>query len=139
MDEAARCVLQNRTGLELPFLEQFYTFGSLDRRNQSDKKSTLKVFRKISAEFEKWVDQRFIGTAYFSLVDIRECEIFQDEISDSCEWVSVVKLPELLYDHGEMVEKALDRIRMQINYLPIGITLLPEKLEADSPSISLPI
>lgn len=127
LDEAARYVLEDRTGISLPFLEQFYTFGSILRRENSDDKFLLETFKLISPEFSKWVDQRFIGTGYLSLIDINKCTIVQDDISDSCEWISINKLPNLLYDHNEMVEKALERIRIHINYLPIGLNLLPEK------------
>lgn len=127
LDEAAIRVLQNRTGLKLPYLEQFYTFGSVERRKNFDKSLTIEKFSTISDRFADWVDQRFIGTGYLSLVDISKCQVTPDLLSDSCEWIPVKDLPVLLYDHSEMVEKALERIRMQINYLPIGITLLPEK------------
>lgn len=127
LDQAAIGVLQNRTGLKLPYLEQFYTFGSLERRRNFDSNVTIKRFSKISEEFADWVDQRFIGTGYLSLVDISKCQVSPDELSESCEWISLNNLPELLYDHSEMVEKAIEKLRMQINYLPIGITLLTEK------------
>lgn len=127
LDDAAKNVLQDRTGIKLPFLEQFYTFGSLNRRKLSDKKFTLETFNVLSTEFVKWVDKRFIGTGYLSLVDIKKCSIEQDKLSDSCEWITIDKLPNLLFDHTEMVQKALEKIRMQINYLPIGLNLLPKK------------
>ena len=49
LDEAARDVLENRTGIKLPFLEQFHTFGSAIRRKNSDKKMLLDTFKIISA------------------------------------------------------------------------------------------
>ena len=127
LDEAAIRILQNRTGLKLPFLEQFYTFGSTERRNLNSNILSKSNFKDISSEFAEWIDKRFIGTGYLSLVNIDKCEVSADEISDKCEWVSINNLPKLLYDHSEMVSKALRKIRMELNYLPIGISMLEEK------------
>ncbi|MBV1887661.1 MAG: NUDIX domain-containing protein, partial [Urechidicola sp.] len=127
LDTAAIRVLKSRTGLKLPFLEQFYTFGSLDRRKFSNKPQTQKVFTGISKEFSTWVDQRFICTGYLSLVDIKKCTVTPDEISDACKWIRLKNIPKLLYDHNEMVNKAIDHIKVQLNYMPIGIKLLPKK------------
>lgn len=127
LDDAAIRILQNRTGLQLPFLEQFYTFGSTERRTMNGNILRESNFKYISTEFAEWVNERFIGTGYLSLVNIDKCKVTPDEISDSCEWVSINELPELLYDHTEMVNKALKKIRMELNYLPIGISMLDDK------------
>ena len=48
-------------------------------------------------------------------------------MSESIDWYGIHELPDLIYDHREMVEEAIRYVRNQINYLPIGMTLLPEK------------
>lgn len=128
LDAAAIRVLQLRTGIKLPFLEQLYTFGHANRRNQDFENSHL-VENLISNEsdFVNWVKQRFISTAYISLVEMDKCNIVTDSLSESCEWIAVSELPELVFDHQSMVDKALERIRIQLNYLPIGMNLLPVK------------
>lgn len=128
LDAAAIRVLQIRTGIKLPFLEQLYTFGQVNRRSQDFKNSPLvKDLISNESDFVNWVKQRFISTAYISLVDMDKCEIKTGSLSESCEWISVTKLPKLILDHQSMVDKALERMRIQLNYLPIGMNVLPVK------------
>ncbi len=50
-----------------------------------------------------------------------------DRVSDRCEWVPVHDLPALVLDHEMIIQSALYFLRKQLNYLPIGRALLPEK------------
>lgn len=126
MNTAATSVLRDRTGLKFPYLDQFYTFGNKDR---SSLDVDWKVFAKLGIEAEamkKWLGQRFITTGYFALVEINECNPQPDFLSDLCEWKPIRDLPELMLDHDLIIKKAINHIKIQINYLPIGISLLPE-------------
>ena len=126
MDKAATRILKERSGIELPFLEQFQTFGEKDRRDQA----TLDMHRELldmDEEVAQWFNQRFISTGFLSLVDVHQCKPKPDHISDAVEWRSIDDLPRLIFDHNKIVATALKYIRNQINYLPIGLTLLPEK------------
>jgi ADP-ribose pyrophosphatase YjhB (NUDIX family) len=131
MDTAAIRILKNRTGLEFLFLEQFYTFGNCNRGDLGSvfKKENIPEF---NSDFIEWLKQRFITTGYLSLVDIAKCHPVPDMLSDVCEWKSIDSLPKLIFDHEFIVKKALASIKIQINYLPIGISLLPEKFTMKS-------
>jgi ADP-ribose pyrophosphatase YjhB (NUDIX family) len=126
MDQAATRILEERSGLSLPYLQQFYTFGDVDRRN-------LTPFLDIqdplipSGEFKEWLRQRFISTGYLSLVDMHKSRPSPDTLSEVCRWIPVTELPDLLFDHRKIVRKALEHIRNQINYLPVGKSLLPDR------------
>ena len=74
-----------------------------------------------------WFQQRFISTGYVSLVDMSQCQPQPDLISESINWFSLHELPDLIFDHKNIVQEAIGYIRNQVNYLPIGLTLLPEK------------
>jgi hypothetical protein len=74
-----------------------------------------------------WLENRFISTGYLSLVDMRNSNPAPDYLSASCTWIPLDSIPEMIYDHNDIVQKALEQIRNQINYLPIGLSLLPEK------------
>jgi len=126
MDTAADRILKNRTGLGKIFLEQFYTFGSKDRRNEIELMKDLKIMN-MNSSLAEWFNQRFISTGYLSLVAINECQPKRDLLSESCEWKPINELPELIFDHKIIIEKALEHIQKQINYLPILISLLPER------------
>lgn len=126
LDKAAIRVLKERTGVELPFLEQFKTFGNVDRNkgyNQLEH-SDVKLIPKDQLE---WLNQRFISTGYVSLVDITKCSPMPDMLSERIDWVALDELPGLILDHSVIVETAINYIKNQINYLPIGINLLPER------------
>lgn len=126
LNKAAIRVLNERTGIKLPFLEQFHTFGAVGRRDRETLEMHLKSYG-IQGEMMKWFTQRFISAGYVSLIDIQECNLKPDFASERIEWVSLKKLPQLVFDHNHIVDSALDYIRNLIHYLPIGITLLPEK------------
>jgi len=127
MDQAATRILEERTGIKLPYMKQFYTFGDVNRRDRT--RITLFDGRKDKAylRFRKFLEQRFISSGYLSLVDMRDCHPTPDILSDECTWHPFNKLPELIYDHGEIVNKAMEELRRWINYMPVGMSLLPEK------------
>ncbi len=134
MGEAAQEILKRRTGVENIYLDQFHTFSSLNRgwdSNEISRRGFETVKANWSGEdkplFERWFSQRFISTAYFALVDCNKVNPVPDHISDECTWVAVSELPDFILDHREIIKKALMHLRRQMNYLPIGRELLPEK------------
>jgi 8-oxo-dGTP diphosphatase len=131
LDKAAIRVLKERTGIELPFLEQFKTFGNIQRRNSDILVKNLKSIG-LTRKLIDWFNQRFITTGYLSLVDIQKCDPKPDFSSEMIKWASLDELPDLIFDHNDIVKTALDFIKNRINYLPIGITLLPEKFTMKS-------
>ena len=126
LDKAAIRVLKERAGIELPFLEQFSTFGRVDRRDDDTLAHNLKVINLPDSTIQ-WFEQRFITTGFLSLVDMNKCDPKPDLMSESIGWYGIDELPNLIFDHRSIVETAVKYVRNQINYLPIGITLLPEK------------
>jgi len=126
LDKAAIRVLKERAGIELPFLEQFSTFGRVDRRDIDTLTHNLKMMQ-VPKSTVQWFRQRFISTGFVSLVDLNKCDPKPDPVSESIGWYGIDELPNLIFDHRSIVEEAIQYIRNQINYLPIGITLLPEK------------
>ncbi len=127
MDQAATRILEERTGIKLPYLKQFHTFGDVNRRENTKFPG---VNHMLGEPFEKMIaflEKRFISSGYLSLVDIRNCAPTPDAMSDECTWIPVNLLPVLLYDHGDIVKKAMEQLRSRINYMPVGISLMPEK------------
>lgn len=104
LDEAADRILQKLTGLENDYLEQLYGFGEVDRDP---------------------VD-RTISIAYYALINILEQDKELVEKYSAC-WFPVDELPDLIFDHKEMVEAAKARLRYRASHEPVGFELLPEK------------
>ncbi len=126
VDEAAGRILESRTGLNKVFLQQFYLFGNTDRNNIEINKKYLTI-HNIAFDDEHWLLQRFITMGYYALVEFSKANPRPDILSTSCEWWDINKLPDLGLDHRDIVEKALDNVRRQLSYLPIGYNLLPKK------------
>ncbi|MEL6562583.1 MAG: NUDIX domain-containing protein [Bacteroidota bacterium] len=133
-DDAACRVLEERTGLTNVFLKQFKTFGSMERTWNASKSNialTDKMLKMIPVnDFDlvsDWFKRRFISIGYYALLDIDKCETQPDMFSEECRWFPVDELPDLILDHNEIAMDALDQLRIQANFLPIGINLLPHK------------
>ena len=129
LNQAATRVLNDRTGIKLPFLEQFHTFGSTNRNGSSNTNQLVNNLESIGVKGElmNWFSQRFVSAGYVSLIDIQKSDLKTDFLSAKIKWVSIEDLPDLIIDHNHIVKTALDYIKNLIHYLPVGITLLPEK------------
>jgi 8-oxo-dGTP diphosphatase len=105
------------------FLSQFHTFGELDRQ---DLDSLQELIGDQNKKLLAWLGQRFITTCNFSLLNIKSVIPQPDPMSDQCKWVDLNNLPPLYADHKEIINKAFNHIRIQLNYLPFGLSLLPK-------------
>jgi ADP-ribose pyrophosphatase YjhB (NUDIX family) len=125
MDSAAQRILIERTGLHEIFLKQFHVFGAPDRSTKKINKQFLKNIG-ISAD-KSWMFDRFITIGFFALVDFTKVTPSTDNISDACEWFSIYQLPQMILDHRHIVDEALQNLRMQLNFHPVGYNLLGKK------------
>ncbi|GAB4045720.1 NUDIX hydrolase [Spirosoma litoris] len=123
VDTAAGRVLRERTGLDQLFLQQFHLFGDAVRYDIEDTWQRLKMPMKYGIN---WPD-RTISMGYYALVDYTKVMPTADFMSDECCWWDISELPSLLYDHQHIIEVALKTLRLQLNWQPIGLNLMPEK------------
>jgi 8-oxo-dGTP diphosphatase len=125
LDAAAERVLRERTGLERIYLQQFHAFGGTDRREGA----TRGVFTAMGVDVpeQHWVLNRVVSIGYFALVDFAEVTPSPDFLSEECRWWDIRERPMLLFDHDEMATRALQTLRTQVSYRPLGFNLLPEK------------
>ena len=102
-DEAAARILKQTTGLEQIFLEQVASFSDPKRDPEA----------------------RVISLAYYALIriDLHDEECVKE---NGAYWVSISKLPILIFDHQEMFEKALVKLQQKAGYSLCGSELLPE-------------
>ena len=126
IDNAAARILKTRTGLKTLFLQQFQVFGSTKRQQGDIIKNILKEEGMIIPE-SNWLLQRFISIGYYALVDYNKVTPQTDTFSTQCAWHSIDSLPTLLFDHQQIIEKALHALRLVLNYQPIGYNLLPRE------------
>jgi len=104
-DDCARRKLSEEAGLKDIFMEQLYTFSDLDR------------------------DPRYhvISIAYYALVRSTDYILEAGLDTEDVQWFSLGELPELAFDHANILDVAVDRLKGKISYQPIGFELLPEK------------
>lgn len=120
LDDSAKRVLKERTGLKNIFLRQFQVFGDTNR--ERGKKSF-----KLLGNARSWLSDRFITVGYWALVEFSKVTPRADWLSEDCQWWEIAQLPKLMYDHNNIVEKALEALRLNLNGQPIGYNLLPER------------
>lgn len=103
IDDAAKRVLRELTGLENVYMEQVSLFGELGRDP----------------------GERVLSSVYYALININEYdrELVQQH---NAHWVKINELPPLIFDHMQMVEKARYRMKQKAATKPIGFNLLPK-------------
>ncbi|AWV97734.1 NUDIX hydrolase [Arcticibacterium luteifluviistationis] len=126
LNEAVKRGLKERTGLEDIYLEQFYTFGNFKRNQTNDMRTILKT-NEVDLDKNAWLLDRMVSVAYYALINYEDVVPKPDYLSDSCEWYDVEQLPDLIQDHKDIVEKALETLRVNIDRKLIGVNLLPQK------------
>lgn len=126
IEDAARRILKERTGLSGIFLNQFHTFGHPNRVKQNFPEATLRRLGMSETDL-KWLSARFITVGFYALVDYSNVVPAPDVFSLSCEWKEIGQTGPLIMDHFEILQKALETLRLQLSYQPIGLNLLPEK------------
>ena len=119
LESAAIRILRERTQLDKIFLQEFAVFSELNRSEEA--------FKDFPDDL--WHKKRFISVGYYALVNHKDVSPIGDELSESCDWIFLDELESqnITMDHKQIIEKALNTLREQISYKPIGLNLLPEK------------
>ncbi|RDC65016.1 NUDIX hydrolase [Adhaeribacter pallidiroseus] len=125
VNRAARRSLEQRTGLKNIYLEQFYVFGNHKRHNPTPLKAILKG-RNLKFKKDHWLLGRFVSIGYYALVDFTQVVPKPDPLADRCNWYDLTNLPPLMLDHHEIIQKALETLRVNLDRKLIGFNLLPD-------------
>ncbi len=105
LDEAAKRELCEETGVQDVYLEQFHTYGSLDR----------------------FPIERVVSVSYYALVKLSDHRVQAATDARSAGWFSIVDVPALAFDHNQILNDALNQLRYKVRHQPIGFELLPPK------------
>lgn len=105
LEDAARRELEEETGLSKVFLEQLFTFDAIDRDPR----------------------ERVVTVAYYALVKLSDHKVRAATDAADAAWFAISDLPELAFDHAQIFEVALERLRGKVRYQPLGFELLPRK------------
>lgn len=103
VNAAAKRVLKELTGLENVYMEQVGAFG----------------------EVERDPGERVISVAYYALINIDEYDRKLVE-KHNAQWINVHDMPDLRFDHPDMIERARDLMKQKTSLNLIGLNLLPK-------------
>ncbi|MGJ8693577.1 MAG: NUDIX hydrolase [Thalassotalea sp.] len=105
LQDAALRVVKKTTNVDNLYLDQLGAFGNVDR----------------------YPGGRIITIAYYSLVRHEETNLIRGENALECEWFDVYNVPELMFDHSDILLAGLNFLKYKVRHEPIGFNLLPEK------------
>ena len=102
-EESAHKVLFEATNVKDLYLEQLKVFDAIDR----DPKT------------------RVVSIGYMAIIKKDDITIRTDKRYTGIDWFDIDKLPELAYDHEDIIKYALERLKWKITYSTIALTLVP--------------
>jgi 8-oxo-dGTP diphosphatase len=104
---AVKRKLKEETNIDLQYLEQLYTFTSVNRDPR----------------------ERIISISYYVLINPVNHNLATNVHASEVKWIpfNQVKLNRLAFDHGAIAEYGRKRLANKIKYEPIGFELLPKK------------
>jgi 8-oxo-dGTP diphosphatase len=103
VNDAAKRILKELTGLENVFMEQVGLYGE--------------VYRDPG--------ERVLSQVYYALIKIDDYDR-QLVAQHNASWVNISKLPSLIFDHQNMVAEARNKLKIKATTEPVGFNLLPE-------------
>lgn len=105
LEEAVERELAEETGIRVNYLEQLYTFGAPNRDPR----------------------ERVISVAHYGLVKKSAFHLHASTDAEDAQWFLMDNLPKIAFDHAEIIETAIQRLRGKLSYEPIGFELLDDK------------
>lgn len=105
LESGARRELSEETGISGVYLEQLYTFGSVDRDPR----------------------ERVITVAYYALIPSDKIELRAATDAEAVGWFSMDELPKLAFDHKKIVDMAHERLVAKLDYSTIAFKFMPEE------------
>lgn len=122
-----------------PFKEQWSLIGSFVRPDEAVKEAAGRVLGESTGLSDIYMEplgcygtvdrdpgDRVISVAYFALIRLGEEEV-QITNTHQAHWFGLNNIPNLILDHRQMVEDALEKLRRKARDQPVGFELLPEK------------
>lgn len=103
LETCARRELEEETGVSGFYLEQLYTFGGVDRDPR----------------------ERVITVAYYALIPSDKVVLKASSDADAVAWFPANRLPELAFDHKQILAAARQRLAAKLDYSTIAFQFLP--------------
>jgi 8-oxo-dGTP diphosphatase len=111
LEEAADRTLAEKIEVSELFLEQLYTFGNIGRDP-----------REASDSF----GVRYLSVSYFALVRYELARLI-DVADGKIRWCTLENVPNLAFDHNEILAYGYRRLRNKLEYSPVAFDVLPKE------------
>lgn len=110
LENAAHRILAEKIRVDNLYLEQLYTFGGPHRDP-----------RELPESF----GVRYLSVSYFALVRFEEADLVEHNPKNTA-WAMISKVPQLAFDHNEILSYGYQRLRNKLEYSPIAFDVLPD-------------
>ncbi len=104
-DDAAQRIVYELTTLDNIYLEQLKAFTNPNRVSE----------------------RRVVTIGYYTLVNREDYNIKASLTVIEAKWYKISEIPDLIFDHNEILDFSLMQLRNRVRQAPIGFNLLPEK------------
>ena len=131
-------VLLVRRGAE-PYKGEWAFPGGFLRMDETAEQGALRELREETALWPSSIGQlgvfsdidrdpreRVITIAWYALV--KPSEVVGGDDADEAAWFPVDDIPPLAFDHGQILKAALEKLRRDIHFQPVGFDLLADEL-----------
>ena len=105
LENAAKRELEEETGVKDVYLEQLYSFGDIKRDPRG----------------------RVITVSYMALINSNKINLKASTDVSKASWYPINKLPSLAFDHKNILNYALKRLKWKFEYTTVAFSLLPAK------------
>lgn len=106
VDTAAGRELLEKTGIGSIYMEQFHTFGEVNRDPR----------------------RRMVSVAYFALIDADKVNLLtRTKKTEDAYWSDITKLPKLGFDHDQILSVAIKTLRTKLLNSNLANTIMPKE------------
>ncbi len=116
-------------GFMRPDDESAQACASRELREETDVSDIYMEEMQTFSHFNRDPRERVITIAFFALVAKDQYHVRGGDDATKAKWFSIKDLPELAFDHKDIVALALERLRQRIHFEPIGFHLLGRRQE----------
>lgn len=110
LEQSAYRILAEKIQVKNLYLEQLYTFGG-PQRDPRESPNSYGV--------------RYLSVSYFALIRFEDARLLAENLSNIT-WYQIKKVPQLAFDHNEILKYGYRRLRNKLEYSPIAFDVLPE-------------
>ncbi|WP_448539257.1 NUDIX hydrolase [Schleiferia thermophila] len=104
LEENVKVLLKNTIGHEDVYLEQLNAFA--------------KVYRNPIG--------RVVNIPFYGLMQLTEKE-FKNAEKNNCKWIKYHDVPDMAFDHNEIIDYAKERLKRRVKRRPVGFNSLPKE------------